>query len=110
MDGKGFILTKELIHTNYNFYKDVMNFSSDDFKNAIEKKILKVLDIAVDNSGYLVLVNDKITGQYLIEVDARDVKLYLPIERFGDYLIPINLSIIEKIKWIIDIELNKEVV
>jgi hypothetical protein len=66
-----------------------------DPKELLDAFILRIVDVAVDNSGFLVL-NEQ--GTALAMVDMPDVQMHFLCSKLDGVIIPPNLSLIDQMK------------
>jgi hypothetical protein len=70
-----------------------------DYKEALAGRMVTVMDIAVDGSGYLVLGNSEKTGHFLWTVEKGDTMGFIPVVKKYGTLMPAGLSPIEEFAW-----------
>jgi hypothetical protein len=70
-----------------------------EYKEALAGKMVTVMDIANDDSGYLVLGKTKDGGDFLWMVEKEDTRGFIPIIKKNGILMPAGLSPIEEFKY-----------
>lgn len=104
MEPKGSVLiNKEFVHTKL-WPEPQFTFSGiqdleKDYKEALAGKMVTVMDIAFDESCYLVLGNSEKTGQFIWNIEKGDTRGFIPIIKQNGVVMPAGLSPIEKAKW-----------
>jgi hypothetical protein len=70
-----------------------------EYKEALAGKMVTVMDIANDDSGYLVLGKTKDGGDFLWMIEKEDTRGFIPIIKKNGILMPADLSPIEEFKY-----------
>lgn len=102
MNPKGNVwINKEFVHTTQwptsemPTMHGIMNLEKE-YKEALAGKLVTVLDIAVDDSGYLVLGEGKNVGQFIWQIEKGDTKGFIPVIKKNGVLIPAGLNPLEE--------------
>lgn len=104
MNPKGTVLiNREIVHTkNWPspiYFPNYINLE-EEYKKALAGKIATVMDIAVDESGYLVLGKTEKGGDFLWIIEKEDVKIFMPVIKKYDTIIPAGLTPIEEFEFL----------
>jgi len=67
------------------------------YKDALAGKPARVMDIAVDDSGYLVIGESELTGPFLWMIEKEDTVGFLPIKNKNGVIMRTDLSPMEEI-------------
>jgi hypothetical protein len=70
-----------------------------EYKEALAGKLVVVMDIAVDGSGYLVLGKTKQGGDFIWMIEKEDTRGFIPVIKKNGILMPAGLSPIEEFKY-----------
>lgn len=70
-----------------------------EYKEALAGKLVTVMDIATDDSGYLVLGKTKDGGDFLWMIEKEDTRGFIPVIKKNGVLMPAGLSAIEEFKY-----------
>jgi hypothetical protein len=85
-----------------------------EYKESLAGNLVTVMDVAVDDSGYLVLGKTKEGGHFLWMIEKGDTKGFIPVIKKNGILMPAGLSPIEEFKYMaehyagVQEEFNKE--
>lgn len=109
MDPKGHVwIKKEFVHTKIwpskqmNFLTgEEMNLEKE-YKEALAGKLVTVMDVAVDDGGYLVMGNLEDGGPFLWMIEKGDTKGFIPVIKKNGILMPAGLSPIEEFKYMME--------
>lgn len=103
MDPKGHVwINKEFVHTKLwpskqlNFLTGEETDLEKEYKEALAGNLVTVMDISVDDSGYLVLGKTKEGGQFLWMVEKGDTRGFIPVIVKNGILMPAGLSPMEE--------------
>lgn len=104
MEPKGSVLLKqEFVHTK--IWPDpqftlqgIINLEKE-YKEALAGKMVTVMDIAVDESGYLVYGDSKKTGPFIWMIEKGDTRGFIPLYKQNGVIVPGGLSPMEKAAW-----------
>ena len=104
MGPKGNVLIKsEFVHTkiwpNPQLTMDGMVDMEKEYKEALAGKMVTVMDIAVDDSGYLVLGKTKNGGQFLWMIEKEDTIGFIPVIKKNGIMMPANMSPMEELRY-----------
>lgn len=106
MDPKGQVwINQEFVHTKIwpnpqlNFLTGETSDLEREYKEALAGKLVTVMDIAVDGSGYLVLGKTKEGGHFLWMIEKGDTRAFLPVIKKNGILMPAGMSPIEEFEY-----------
>jgi hypothetical protein len=121
MDPKGHVwINREFVHTTMwpdkqvNFLTGETHDLEKEYKESLAGNLVTVMDVAVDDSGYLVLGKTKEGGHFLWMIEKGDTKGFIPVIKKNGILMPAGLSPIEEFKYMaehyagVQEEFNKE--
>ena len=93
-DAKGYCLLKSLEHCFIGYDEELDPAGFREIKESLVARPLRIVDIAVDNSGFLVLEPN---GRALVDVRSMDdVYRHFLCDEYGGVLLPCGLSAEEK--------------
>lgn len=103
MDPKGkvwinreFVHTKNWPSTQFNPLTGEVIDLEKDYKEALAGQLVTVMDVAVDDSGYLVLGKSKEGGHFLWMIEKGDTRAFLPVINKYGTVIPAGMSPFEE--------------
>lgn len=67
-----------------------------EYKEALAGKMVTVMDIAVDDSGYLVLGESKTVGQFIWMIEKEDTRGFIPVIKKNGVIMPAGMSPIDE--------------
>lgn len=109
MEAKGHVwINREFIHTKLwpskqsNFLTGEETDLEKEYKEALAGKLATVMDIAVDDSGYLVMGNLKDGGPFIWMIEKGDTRGFVPVIKKNGILMPAGLSPIEEFKYMME--------
>lgn len=81
----------------------------EEYREALEEKMLHVLDIACDKSSYLVISKGKYIGDFIYDVAVEDTRdgSFLPVKKVDGFIIPANLSKMEELAYLTKLKMNE---
>lgn len=114
MDPKGHVwINREFVHTTiwpnaqHNFLTGETHDLETEYKEALAGKLVTVMDIAVDDSSYLVLGKTKEGGHFMWMIEKGDTRGFIPVIMKNGTLMPAGMSPIEEFKWMMENHLRK---
>ena len=109
MDPKGHVwINQEFVHTTlwpgeqFNPLTGETYDLEKEYKESLAGKLVVVMDVAVDDSGYLVLGKTKEGGHFLWMVGKGDTRGFVPVIKKNGILMPAGLSPLEEFKWMME--------
>lgn len=103
MDPKGNVWIKqEFVHTKiwpnpqFNFLTGETQDLEKEYKEALAGKLVVVMDISVDDSGYLVLGKTKEGGHFIWMIEKEDTRGFIPVIKKNGVMMPAGLSPMEE--------------
>lgn len=104
MDPKGNVLIKRFFQHTTNWPGEQFTLSGiidmeKEYKDALAGKVVQVLDIATDDSGYLVIGESEKIGPFLWTIEKGDTVGFLPIIKKNGMLIPAGMSMMEEVMY-----------
>jgi hypothetical protein len=107
MDPKGHVwIKREFVHTKiwpnsqYNFLTGENIDLEKEYKQALAGQLVTVMDISVDDSGYLVLGHLKEGGPFLWMIEKGDTAGFVPIIKKNGILMPAGMSPVEEFEYV----------
>jgi hypothetical protein len=73
-----------------------------EYKEALAGKMVTVMDIAVDGSGYLVIAKTKSGVDFIWTIEKEDTRGFIPIIKKNGVLMPAGLSPMEEFKYMME--------
>ena len=114
MDPKGHVwINREFVHTKIwpnpqlNFLTGETNDLETEYKEALAGNLVTVMDVAVDDSSYLVLGKTKNGGHFMWMIEKGDTRGFIPVIVKNGTLMPAGLNPLEEFKWMMDSHLRK---
>jgi len=80
---------------------DVLDLEKE-YKESLAGRMVTVMDVAADDSVYLVLGKNKEGGHFLWMIEKGDTKCFLPVIKKNGILMPASLSPIEEFQWMME--------
>ena len=115
MDPKGHVwINREFVHTTlwpnelFNPLTGETRNLEKEYKEALAGKLVTVMDIANDDSGYLVLGESKESGHFIWMIEKEDTKGFLPIIKKNGIIMPAGMSPIEEFQYMMKHYANME--
>ena len=94
-----FTATKIWPNPQFNFLTGETTDLEKEFKEALAGKLVTVMDIAVDDSGYLVLGRTKSGMDFIWMIEKEDTRGFIPVIKKNGVLMPAGLDPIEEFKY-----------
>jgi len=114
MDPKEHVwINREFVHTKlwpssqYNFLTGETQDLEKEYKEALAGQLVVVMDVAFDDSGYLIMGKTKEGGHFLWQIEKGDTKGFLPVIMKNGTLMPAGLSPLEEFKWMMESHLRQ---
>jgi hypothetical protein len=107
MDAKGHVwINREFVHTKIWPNRHINPITGKvvdlekEYKEALAGKLVTVMDIAIDDSGYLVLGDGDTTGHFMWMVEKGDTKGFLPVIKKYGTIIPAGMDPADEFMWV----------
>jgi len=84
---------------HFNFLTGETTDLEKEYKEALAGKLVTVMDIAVDGSGYLVIAKTKSGVDFIWMIEKEDTRGFIPVIKKNGVLMPAGLSPIEEFKY-----------
>ena len=94
-----FTATKIWPNPQFNFLTGETTDLEKEYKESLAGKMVTVMDIAVDDSGYLVLGRTKSGVDFIWMIEKEDTRGFIPVIKKNGVLMPAGLSPIEEFKY-----------
>lgn len=94
-----FTATKIWPNPQFNFLTGETTDLEKEYKEALAGKLVTVMDIAVDDSGYLVLGRTKGGMDFIWMIEKEDTRGFIPVIKKNGVLMPAGLDPIEEFKY-----------
>lgn len=99
---KEFEATKIWPNPHINFLTGETRDLEKEYKEALAGRLVTVMDISFDDSGYLVLSKTKDGGDFLWMIEKEDTRGFIPIIKKNGILMPAGLDPLEEFKYMAD--------